>query len=791
MRILLLKTWRDMRAHWGQFAALILLVAIGITSYVAFVESYRNLKASADEAYERLKFADFSISVLGAPTGVVHKIERVPGVAAAEGRLVIDTGMDVAPGEQGTVRIVGVPPDRRPSVNDLLVQRGRYLEPSDLESALLHTKFAEDTGLKPGGRLRIRSDSVTHDIRIVGIAASPEYMFPTRSKNEIPSVAGFTILFMPQHEVERLFGKTNTVTDVAVRISSGADQGRVMDDVEEILEPYRIVASTPREDQPSAFSLAEEIDQNRVLATIMPTLILIISALSLAIALARLVQSQRGQIGLAKALGYTNGQVLAHYLFFAIAVAAVGSIVGLVVGHLLAMLITGEYTRILGVPYLTNRLYWDVMLSAVGMSTVACVLAGLVPAWTSARMTPARAMHADPNLSLRGGSMPVVERLFGRLLPAALVVRIPLRNIFRAKRRSAYTIIGIAFAVLLTLGTAAFYDSLQWLLNYHFDAVERWDVSAFYGTNLTDGQVRDIGRWEGVERVQAAFVLPVKISANGVTHEGVITAMDPAADFHGFEIVSGPKPEQALRGGDVVLARQLAEKLRVDVGDTVSVKSPYLDERRSIRVAALSQEALGLPAYANLTRGEELVGSTRPVYNALYLEADSRYADRLEDRLYDMPGAQQVVVKDSLLEGLRSMMSFIYFFFGILLAFGFAMAFVVIYNTFTANVIERTREIATMRTIGEDGAHLAGMVTLENLLLACVGLPLGVWLGLRMAEAVLASMSSEQFSLQIVVRPTTYVWVVLATIVVLLLSEIPPIRRIFRLDLAEATKVME
>ncbi len=791
MRILILKTWRDMRTHWGQFAALILLVAIGITSYVAFVESYRNLKASADDAYERLKFADFSVSVVGAPAGVVRKVERVTGVAAAEGRLVVDTGMDTASGEQGTVRIIGMPPNRRPAVNDLLVESGRYLEPSDLEGGLVHTKFAQDTGLRVGEHLRIRSDSVTHDIGIVGIAASPEYMFPTRSKNEIPSVTGFTILFMPQRAVERLFDRTNTVTDVAVRVVPGADRDEVMDDVEEVLESYRIVASTPREDQPSAFALAEEIDQNRVMAKIMPTLILIISALSLAIALARLVQSQRGQIGLAKALGYSNGQVLAHYLFFAIAVAAAGSAVGLVLGHVLAMLITGEYTRILGIPYLTTRLYWEVMVSAVGMSSIACVFAGLVPAWTSARMTPARAMHADPNLSLRGGSMPVIERLFGRWLPKALVVRIPIRNVFRAKRRSAYTIVGIAFAVLLTLGTAAFYDSLQWLLNYHFDAVERWDISAFYGTRLGESHVRDVGRWEGVERVQAAYVLPVKISAGGVTHEGVITAMDPAADFHGFEIVSGPGPDEALRAGDVVLARQLAEKLRVEVGDSVSFKSPYLDERRTMRVGALSEEALGMPAFANIERGEELVGATRPVYNALYLDAGARYADQLQDRLYDMAGAQQVIVKSAMLEGLRSMMSFTYFFFAVLLGFGFAMAFVVIYNTFTANIIERTREIATMRTIGEDNEHLAGMVTLENLLLACVGLPLGIWLGLRTAEAVLLAMSSEQFSMQIVVRPMTYVWVILAAVVVLLLSEIPPIRRISKLDLAEATKVME
>lgn len=45
--------------------------------------------------------------------------------------------------------------------------------------------------------------------------------------------------------------------------------------------------------------------------------------------------------------------------------------------------------------------------------------------------------------------------------------------------------------------------------------------------------------------------------------------------------------------------------------------------------------------------------------------------------------------------------------------------------------------------------------------------------------------------MRIHVYPRTYVLVLVAVVVVLLLSEIPPIRRIFRLDLAEATKVME
>jgi len=178
-------------------------------------------------------------------------------------------------------------------------------------------------------------------------------------------------------------------------------------------------------------------------------------------------------------------------------------------------------------------------------------------------------------------------------------------------------------------------------------------------------------------------------------------------------------------------------------------------------------------------------------YNALYVDVEPWAAETVRQDLFDLPGSTQVIVRQQLVDMLRQLMSFSYFFFAVLLAFGFAMAFVVIYNTFTANILERTREIATMRTIGEDDAHLAAMVTIENLILAAMGVPLGIWLGLLTASAVLEAMSSEAYSMQIVVRPVTYVWVVLAALGVVLLSEIPPIMRIRRLDLAEATKVME
>ena len=90
----------------------------------------------------------------------------------------------------------------------------------------------------------------------------------------------------------------------------------------------------------------------------------------------------------------------------------------------------------------------------------------------------------------------------------------------------------------------------------------------------------------------------------------------------------------------------------------------------------------------------------------------------------------------------RALMAVTNVFGWVLLAFGSALAFVVVFTTFTANVTERTREIATMRTIGEDNVRLTVMVTLENLLLTLAALPLGVWLGVQATNAIFASFTT-------------------------------------------------
>jgi putative ABC transport system permease protein len=597
-------------------------------------------------------------------------------------------------------------------------------------------------------------------------------------------------MFVEQSQVEKMFDRPPSFNDISVLLTKGANRKEVIKKAEKVLEPYQVIETVTKENFPSNFQIHEEVRQNEEFGSMIAFLILFISSVALYITLSRLVQSQRGEIGLSKALGYRDWQILLHYLIFSVFIAFAGSIVGSGLGQYFGKLINQMYIQMLNIPILKHQIYPEVIGGAVMMSGIFCILAGFIPAFGSARMLPARAMRFDPGVALSKGKIPIIERIFGWIMPSSFTFRIPLRNIFRLRRRSVYTIIGIAFAMILTVVGISINDSTNYLLDAQ-EKTEKWDIFAVFGQDFSSKQVDEVKGFGGVKKVQAVLMVPAKLEANGKKHEGPVTAIEPDADFHSFDIAEGDKPEEALKDNGLILPQTLADKLDVGLGDELKVKTPYIKKTLNMQVKAISDELWGSTIVTGLEQGQRLIDSQKVMYNGLYLNTQKTKAAEIRDRLYELPGAYIVQKKEAAVEYIKSVMGLVLVFVGVVLAFAFMMAFVVIYNTFTANVIERTREVATMMTIGEDRRHLAVMITLENIALAVVGIPIGIALGIAANTSMYESLSTEAYSLPAVVYPISYVIIIASILVVLMLSEIPPIRRIFRMDLAEATKAIE
>ena len=165
-------------------------------------------------------------------------------------------------------------------------------------------------------------------VRVVGIGIDPENLYAMQSEGTLPAPGTFALVYTTEQVIEQLFGTSHSGNNIAVKAEPGADIDDLAEDVEDELRPYGLVSTALRDDMPSYAGLKSELEQNRLMARSLPALVLAISAMSLFIALSRLVQAQRGEIGLAKALGYSDGQILGHYLTIAMLVAVGGSVLG-------------------------------------------------------------------------------------------------------------------------------------------------------------------------------------------------------------------------------------------------------------------------------------------------------------------------------------------------------------------------------------------------------------------------------------------------------------------------------
>ena len=137
-------------------------------------------------------------------------------------------------------------------------------------------------------------------------------------------------------------------------------------------------------------------------------------------------------------------------------------------------------------------------------------------------------------------------------------------------------------------------------------------------------------------------------------------------------------------------------------------------------------------------------------------------------------------------EELVSAIKTIFFIFYVM---AFAMGFAVLFSMVTVNIFERRREIATIRTLGAGRGRIFAFLTVETVVVVAVALVPGILLGRLLEWVVIEKLvSSERLVPDTVLSGVTLAVIILASIVVMIVAELPSIRKLWRMDLASATK---
>jgi putative ABC transport system permease protein len=790
MNPILLKVFRDLRASLAQSVALIVIVMLGVASYVASIAAYRDLDTSYLRTYEQLKFADVTLTVQSAPESVADSLRRLDGVQAVTARLVVDTGLELpmANGDRQEpirARLIGLPLTEHPTVNDILLLEGDYFTNADANSVIIESHFADYYNLKPGDTITPILNGQRVSLRVHGIAASPEYLLVSPSKQEfMPSVRSFGVFFVPQPELQGLLGMDGIANNFALLLQPGADRVAVVRAAQELLVPYSLAETLLQEDQPSNAALRADLEGFREIAYLMPGVILLVAAVSVYVMLARQVHAQTQQIGLMKAIGYTNSAVLWHYLLFALVIGVAGAVVGALLGLPLGYGITKAYAMELGIPFVAARFYPELIVEGALLSLVATLLAGIGPARRALRQSPAQAMRLDPSIALVKGRPSILERV----LRLPLWLRLPLRNVFRVRRRSLTTAMGIIFAYVLFLMVWGLSDSMNYFFHNNYTVVEKWDVTALFSTPQTQATWSEIQSWEGVGKVEALMQLPATLKANGHTEDIVLTALAVDQTLHGFQFPQGVSIDSAFRDGRLVLTSGMLSQIGLQEGDQVTLETPLGPQ--DFTLGSSSDEMMNSVAYISLAELQKRAGSQSPLFNGFFLTVDESQAKQIVIDLYQLPGAVSIQRKANLVADLQSLMILFYAFTAVMMAFSLLMAFALLFNAMTVGVLERRREFATMRSLGTGRRWIALLLFAENLILWLFTLIPGLLLGYLMAQVMGSAFNTDLFTFKVVIAPLTYVVAGLGILLTMLLATLPAIRRVNRLNLAEATKVL-
>ncbi len=784
-----LKLRRDILASRWQFLAVGVVIALGVAIFIGSYGSYQNLRFSYDDTYDQLRMADLWFEVGDAPSEVVEDVAAVDGVAAAEGRLVEEMPivLPAAGPERMLGRFVTLPSERRAAVNDVKVTSGTYFSPGSNEpQVLLEKGFAKFHDAQPGDTLQlIVSEDETIDLRVAGVAASPEYLWVAKSERELFTLpSSFGIIFVPYDQLSALLGRTGQINEVTLRLESDADQDSVRAEVESLLEPHGLGRVIDREQQLGNRLLQLDLDGFEALALVFPILFLAVSALAIYTLLNRLVQTQRPHIGLMRAIGYSRGQVLLHYLVYGLVIGVVAAAVGVGFGYLLAALITEVYGAFLNVPFISQRFQPGIMAIGFGAGVLTALIAGAIPAWGSARTRPAEAMHPPPPTT---GRRTILEIIVPPLARVSYLLRLPLRNLFRAQRRTLYTALGVGSGVALVLVAASFLDSYDSMIKLQFDDIQKYDAWVNFTQPVPESLAGDVADYEGVTAAEALLEVPVALSTGDKAHTTVLRGLEADSRLYGTPAAGGGS---ASTGDGLLLTSPVSELIGVAQGDTVTVR-PLLPggQTAELTVDALVEHPLGDVAFARLDTAQGLVGG-EGLATALLVSFAGTPDETLQQRLMALPGAPTVEYTEDVEEYINELNQLFFVFVGIMLAFGVALGFAIIFNTITINTLERRRELATMRTIGSAVGRLGAMLTVENVLMGLLGVVVGLPLGYAISLYFASLYQNELFDMPMVIYTRTYGIAALGALLVLLLAEIPSIRFVRRLDLPAVVREM-
>ncbi|EFM38751.1 efflux ABC transporter, permease protein [[Eubacterium] yurii subsp. margaretiae ATCC 43715] len=714
------KLLRDLLENKGANLAAIVVVSIAIMLFVGASISLNTLIDSRDTAYEINNFPDVYAKLISISDKKISSLQNIDKIKSFEPRLVEE--LKIA-NTNKTIRMMSI----TYNIGKYVLVEGSAPRENAFE-ILIDEKFAEANNYKIGQDITVISNGVKKNMKICGTMFTAEGIYSIRDNSTImPNYSIFSLGFTDIASLQRLTGK-NYYNEILFDLKDNVEFEDVKNDIKREIENYGLINLYPQDDQISDTMIDGEIDEQRSLMIVMPIIFLSVAILVMGIMVKRIIEQQRMQIGILKSFGYSDFQVGFHYASYCLVIGLIGGIIGCVCGVGFGHIMLSAYKMFFNMEFINNHSQTQLFAMGIALSSVFSVAAGINAATKAVKIMPSEAMRQEAPKS--------GKKMFLEALPVFNLIfnsrgKMSVRNISRNKKRSFFIILGIALGFAISVLPWSLLDLMDKMIFDRYRYTEKYDIKIFLnGFTSKPGGENALNSMSKIQYKQGILEVPVTVEYQGVKEDTVAIGLQQ--DSRLYTVVDDDKNKVDIPSGMIVLSEKLAEKLNTNVGDYVSIKSPYSkykEDKHYIKVGKIVKQSIGMNGYLDITYLSNILGYEDMCNSILLKVEDENYIHDLREKFQDLEKIVSIQSKVENMAQIRQRMETMYSMIYFMAIIAAAMTFAIVYNTFVVVLLERQREISTLMVLGMKEKEVLSIISLEQNITSIIGVILGLPIG--------------------------------------------------------------
>ena len=785
------KVFSDLWDDKTRTALVVVSIAAGVFAVGMIITAFVVLSEDINSSYAAANPVNIEIRADPFHEDLVRVIEKVPGVDDVEGRQIIPIRARRGSGNWQGLSLVGIKDFENLAINQLgridgsqIPGRGEIIVSQDMMN---------DTGFQVGDEIEVElPDGSTHYLTVAGLVSDQ-----TTARYD----ADITINVFATLDTVRSLGLGNFFNRLFITVEGDGSSeefiAAVAADVEEKMESHQRVVYGTKENLSNEHPMTDILLAMMGVLGALGILITILSASLIINTLNAMMTQQLRQIGVMKLIGARSFQILGMYLSLIVVYGLIALVVAVPLGTIAGNALARYITDMMGAGLLGFRIVPTAIIVQVVIAFLIPLVAGFFPVNKGAKTNVRRAIsNYRPENQSAGRSILNLSGRWVRWISRPILLS--FRNTFRKKGRLILTIftLTIAGAVFIAVfNVRASMDNVMDQLMQHFLGDVTVNFSQPYNKNKV---TRDLLAVPGVAGVEGW---------GGAGGE----ILDENGDVVTSLTIIAPPLETQLLDPDLVAGRLLmpGEKKAMVISDTIYNDYPDLQpgDTLMVEITGTREEAwevvgiyrfvdmLGNPmAYANFDYVASKVNLQNQAYSFRliidYSEGGSiqtliqRIDNYLEDRGY---AVRSILDGNTMRENAGTGVNILVTFLLIMALLTAFVGSIGLMGTMSISVLERTREIGVMRTIGAVDSVVMQSVIIEGLVIGLITWFLAIGLSYPISSVLLKiiGQSIAGSTFELIFTPLgIFIW--LAVVIVLsIIASIMPARNAARLTINE------